>query len=89
MPLPNKIFEAMMCSTPVVTNVAKEIVNETNCGVVVEYDNAKQIKEAIIALRDNAQLCKKLGANGRKSFLEKYNWNAMQERLYKIYDDLL
>ena len=89
MPRPNKIFEAMMCSTPVVTNVAKEIVNETNCGVIVEYDNAKQIKEALIALRDNAQLCKKLGANGRKSFLEKYNWNAMQERLYKVYDDLL
>jgi glycosyltransferase involved in cell wall biosynthesis len=89
MPLPNKIFEAMMCGTPVVTNVAKEIVNETNCGLVVEYDNSKQIKEAIITLRDDAQLCKELGANGRKSFLDKYNWNAMEERLYKVYDDLL
>ena len=89
MPLPNKIFEAMMCSTPVVTNVAKEIVNETNCGLVVEYNNAKQIKEAIIALRDNPQLCKKLGANGRKSFKQKYNWSKMEQKLYKVYENLL
>jgi glycosyltransferase involved in cell wall biosynthesis len=89
MPLPNKIFEAMMCSTPIVTNIANDIVNETECGVVVQYGNAKQIKESIIALRDNSQLCKMLGENGRKAFLEKYNWNTMQERLYKIYEDLL
>jgi len=89
MPLPNKIFEAMMCSTPVVTNVAEEIVKETSCGIVAEYDNVNQIKEAIITLRDNPQLCKKLGDNGRKAFLEKYNWSKMEQKLYKIYESLL
>ena len=89
MPLPNKIFEAMMCSTPVVTNVAHEIINETNCGLVVEYDNEKQIKEAIITLSDNPQLCKKLGDNGRKAFLEKYNWSEMEQKLYRVYETLL
>jgi glycosyltransferase involved in cell wall biosynthesis len=89
MPLPNKIFEAMMCSTPVVTNVAHEIVNETNCGLVVEYDNVKQIKETIISLRDNPQLCRRLGDNGRKAFLEKYNWSKMEQKLYKVYERLL
>jgi glycosyltransferase involved in cell wall biosynthesis len=89
MPLPNKIFEAMMCSTPIVTNVAEEIVNETDCGVVVEYDNVKQIKEAIITLRDNPQLCKRFGENGRKAFVEKYNWGIMEQKLYKIYESLL
>ena len=89
MPLPNKIFEAMMCSTPIVTNVAQEIVNESECAIVVEYDNIKQIKEAIITLRDNPQLCKRLGDNGRKAFIEKYNWSIMEKRLYKVYEDLL
>jgi glycosyltransferase involved in cell wall biosynthesis len=89
MPLPNKIFEAMMCSTPVVTNVAREVVNETNCGLVVEYDNVKQIIETIISLRDNPQLCKRLGDNGRKAFLEKYNWSKMEQKLYKVYERLL
>jgi glycosyltransferase involved in cell wall biosynthesis len=89
MPLPNKIFEAMMCSTPIVTNVANEIVNETKCGILVEYDNIEQIRQALITLRDNRELRKTLGDNGRKAFLEKYNWKIMEDRLYKVYDDLL
>ena len=85
----NKLFEAMKCGVPILTNVAHEIVNETNCGTLVQYNNADQIKEAIIRLRDNPQLRKELGANGRKAFLEKYNWNVMEQKLYKIYDNLL
>jgi glycosyltransferase involved in cell wall biosynthesis len=85
----NKLFEAMMFGVPLITNVAQEIVNETNCGIVVDYDNVGQIKEAIVTLRDNPELCKRLGGNGRKAFLEKYNWSIMEQRLYKVYDGLL
>ena len=89
MPLPNKIFEAMMCSTPIVTNIAKEIVNESDCGIVVEYDNMEQIKEAIVTLRDDPHLCRRLGENGRNAFVKKYNWNLMEQKLYEIYETLL
>ncbi len=89
MPLPNKIFEAMMCGTPVVTNVANEIVNETQCGIIVEYNNIEQIRQAIITMRDNPDLRKRLGANGRKAYLEKYNWKVMEQRLHKVYEDML
>jgi glycosyltransferase involved in cell wall biosynthesis len=87
--LPNKLFEAMMCGIPIITNLAHEIVNETQCGIIVEYDDMEQIRKAIITMRDNPELCKRLGTNGRKAFLEKYNWNVMEERLYKVYEDLL
>jgi len=89
MPLPNKIFEAMMCSTPIVTNIAQEIVNESECGIVVEYDNMEQIKEAIVTLRDDPPLCRRLGDNGRNAFVKKYNWNLMEQKLYEIYETLL
>jgi len=85
----NKLFEAMMCGIPIITNVAHEIVNETGCGIIVEYDKIDQIRDAIITLRDNPVLCKKLGDNGRKAFLEKYNWNIMEERLLNIYESLI
>jgi len=85
----NKLFEAMMFGIPIITNVAKEIVNETDCGVIVDYDDIEQIKEAIILLRDNPELRKRLGTNGRKAFLEKYNWNVMEQKLYRVYDNLL
>jgi len=87
--LPNKLFESMMCGVPIITNVAHEIVNETGCGIIVEYDSVAQLKETIIKLRDDPNLRKRLGENGRKAFLEKYNWDIMEQRLYRIYEDLI
>jgi glycosyltransferase involved in cell wall biosynthesis len=84
----NKILEAMMCGLPVITNIAHEIIKETGCGILVDYENVKQIKEAIISLRDNPELCTKLGENGRRAFLEKYNWMIMEEKLLKSYESL-
>lgn len=87
--LPNKLFEAMMCGIPIITNIAVDIVKNTECGVIVEYANIQQIKETIVTLRDNPELCKRLGENGRKAFVEKYNWGIMEQRLYKAYQKLL
>jgi glycosyltransferase involved in cell wall biosynthesis len=85
----NKIFEAMMLGLPIITNVATELVNETKCGIIVDYNEEKQIKAAIINLRDNLELRKMLGKNGRQAFLTKYNWKVMEQKLYEIYDELL
>jgi glycosyltransferase involved in cell wall biosynthesis len=85
----NKTFEAMMFGIPVITNIALELIDEVGCGIKVEYNNLDQIKSAIISLRDNSELRKKLGANGRMAFEKKYNWNMMEQELYKINDNLL
>lgn len=85
----NKIFEAMMCSIPIITNVSPELVKKLDFGIMVDYDNIAEIREAIILLRDNADLRENLGSNGRKAFLEKYNWTKMEERLFQIYEDLV
>jgi glycosyltransferase involved in cell wall biosynthesis len=87
--LPNKLFEAMMCGIPILTNIAHDVVSETECGLIVEYGNVEQIKKAIVTLQDNPALRKRLGENGRKAFLEKYNWDVMEQRLYKAYESLL
>lgn len=78
----NKVLEAMMCGLPIITNISHELVNNTKCGIIVEYDNVAQIKEAIITLRDNPELRRLYGSNGRKGFLEKYNWAKMEQKLY-------
>jgi len=83
---PNKIFEAMMCGIPLITNMEPDIVEkEVQCGIIVDYDNIDQIKQAIVLLRDNNELRIKQGKNGRKAFEEKYNWNNMEQKLYEIY----
>jgi glycosyltransferase involved in cell wall biosynthesis len=86
--LPNKLFEAMMCGVPLITNLYHEIVQETACGIIVEYDNMEQIKRTIMKLRADPDLRKKIGENGRRAFLEKYNWKIMEHRLYNIYECL-
>lgn len=85
----NKTFEAMMFGLPVITNIALELIDEVGCGIKVEYDDLDQVKSAIISLRDNDELRKKLGANGRMAFETKYNWSRMEQELYRIYDGLL
>jgi glycosyltransferase involved in cell wall biosynthesis len=86
--LGNKLFEAMMCGIPIITNVATEIVTETQCGIVVNY-KVDQIRDAIVSLRDDPHLRKRLGINGRKAFLQKYNWSVMERELFKIYENLI
>lgn len=85
----NKILEAMMCGLPVITNISHELINDTKCGMIVEYDNIEQIKESIVTLRDNPDLRRLYGTNGRKAFLEKYNWAKMEEKLFRMYEVLL
>jgi glycosyltransferase involved in cell wall biosynthesis len=87
--MPNKIFIAMMFGTPTITNIATDIIEEAKCGILVDYDSIDQIKNAIIRLRDDKELRDKLGNNGRKAFLQKYNWQIMEKKLYRIYDDLI
>ena len=85
----NKLFESMMCGIPIITNVADYIIHETECGILVDYNNPDEIRNAIITLRDDPQLRKKLGENGRRAFLEKYNWNKMEQKLYEIYEKVI
>lgn len=87
--LPNKLFDTMMSGVPIITNVSPELVNGIGFGIIVQYNNIKQIKEAIVTLKDNPELRKRLGENGRKAFLEKYNWGIMEEKLFEIYSDLV
>lgn len=85
---PNKLFEAMMFGIPVITNIAEDIVGETSCGLSVDYRNIEQISEAIVLLRDDQTLRKRLGNNGRKAFEQQYNWRVMEKALFNIYEEL-
>jgi glycosyltransferase involved in cell wall biosynthesis len=88
---PNKLFEAMMCGKPILVNDGTsmtEIVRKENCGLIVPYKNVNAIRHAILMLKGDPQLCKQLGANGRKAYEQKYNWKIMERRLVKIYENL-
>jgi glycosyltransferase involved in cell wall biosynthesis len=85
----NKTYEAMMCGIPIITNLSSEFVKNLGFGIIVDYGNVEQIRSAIVNLRDNRKLSETLGNNGRKAYLEKYNWKMAEKDLYKICDNLL
>jgi glycosyltransferase involved in cell wall biosynthesis len=85
----NKTLEAMMGGIPIITNLSPELVKEIGFGIIVEYGNIDQIRSAITRLRDEPELRKRLGNNGRKAFLQKYNWSIMERKLYDVYENLL
>jgi len=87
----SKVLEAMMCGTPILVNKGTSTANkvrEEKCGLVVDANNIEEIKEAIIRLRDNPELCEELGANGRKAYEKRYSWEIMERRLLALYHEL-
>ena len=88
---PNKLFEAMMCGKPIIVNegvATADKVCEENCGLVVPYGDYEALKEAVLTLKNNPELRKELGENGRRAYETKYNWKIMEKRLLDLYASL-
>jgi len=90
--LPNKLGEYMMAGLPVIASnfpLWKEIIEDNECGICVDPTKPEEIARAIKYLIDNPEKSKKMGENGRKAVLEKYNWEIEGEKLLKLYNKLL
>ena len=87
----SKLWEAMMCGKPILVNrgtSTADKVRKENCGLVVDANNIEEIKDAIIKLRDDPDMSKELGANGRKAYEQRYSWEIMERRLITVYQEL-
>jgi glycosyltransferase involved in cell wall biosynthesis len=89
---PNRLFEAMMLSKPVIvsenTAMAKIFENE-RCGLIVPYEDTDKLRDAILTLKNDENLRKELGRNGRTAYETRYNWRIMEDRLLSSYKTLL
>lgn len=83
----NKLFDALMNGIPIITNVSCDLIRETGCGIIVDYNDVERLRTALVALRDRG-LRETMGGNGRKAFLQKYNWPMMENELHRVYANL-
>ena len=87
----NKFFEYMMAGIPVVSADLpglRRMIEENNCGMTVDSTRPLQIAKVIEYLYRNRDIARKMGKNGRKAFLEKYNWESQETKLLYLYEHL-
>lgn len=88
---PNKIFEYMSAGVPVIGShfpLWQEIIEGNQCGLCVDPLDPKAIAEAIDYLVTHPVEAEKMGCNGQKTVLERYNWGVEEQKLLDLYKSL-
>jgi len=90
--LPVKLFEYMAAGLPVIASnfpLWKEIVEGNECGLTVNPLDPEEIAQAIEYLLNHPEEKLRMGQNGHRAVLEKYNWETEGKKLLALYEELL
>lgn len=83
--VPSKLYEAMAMGKPVILIAASEaaqIVNEADCGLVIQPGDIEGLIVAIQDLISDPIKAKRLGENARQAAVQKYNRAAIINRFF-------
>jgi len=86
-----KLFEYMGVGLPVlISNFPrlKHLIESIDAGKAVEPTSPEKIATAIKELRHNPALLRRMGENGRRAVLEKYNWEHEGNKMLAVYSQL-
>lgn len=84
---PNKIFDYMMASKPIIhaTDAPNNFVDEAHCGIATEPENPKSIVDAILKIKSMPQSdILEFGANGKKFVLSNYDYSLLAKKYIEI-----
>jgi glycosyltransferase involved in cell wall biosynthesis len=89
--LPIKMFEYMSAGIPVIASdfvLWREIVQDGGCGLCVDPLKPNEIANAIDYLVTHPDEARRLGQNGRRAVVERYNWTVEEGKLLAFYGRL-
>ena len=87
-----KIFEYMYAGIPVIASDFpqwKEFINKNKCGICVDPKDPVSIADAIVYLKNNSDIARKMGENGKKAVSETYSWKTEEHTLLELYEQIL
>lgn len=90
--LATKIFEYMSVGIPVVASnfpLWTELVEGNGCGLTADPKDPRDVAEKICQLLTDPQAMEGMGDRGAAAFRSRYNWDVEQEKLLKLYRELM
>jgi glycosyltransferase involved in cell wall biosynthesis len=88
---PIKYFEYSAAGLPVILSdlpAMQKLIKENKNGYAVNFDAVSEVADTIKFMTENKELTREMGQRGKKSFIEKYNWEVLEKRLLKLYSKL-
>jgi glycosyltransferase involved in cell wall biosynthesis len=88
---PNKMFEYMSAGIPVIASdfpLWREIIEGNQCGLLVNPLEPVEIAKAIDYLANHSDEARRMGENGRRAVMERYNWPVEDKKLLAFYEQL-
>ena len=82
----------MSVGTPVLASdfpLWRGIIEDAKCGVCVDPLDPSAIAKGIEFVLSDKARSSEMGENGKKAFLEKYNWSIEEEKLVRFYTKIL
>jgi glycosyltransferase involved in cell wall biosynthesis len=89
--LPVKLFEYMAAGIPVIASdfpLWRQIVEEAQCGLLVDPQDATAIAHAINHLLTHDDEARQMGLNGQQAVLNRYHWDFEAQKLLALYRQL-
>lgn len=90
--IPTKLFEYMAYRLPIVASdlrSTRSFVMDQENGLRVPAADPDAHAEAICQLLSNPAASDRMGARGQQLVAERYNWDAMEPRLFEFYERVL
>jgi glycosyltransferase involved in cell wall biosynthesis len=89
---PVKMFEYMSAGIGVIASdfpLYRAFMEESSCGVCVDPMDVGAIEKEITKMIKDLDEVKKMGIRGKSVIKSKYNWQVEEEKLFKLYRELL
>jgi len=85
-------LEAWAAKKPVIganIGASPEVIRNNIDGILVQFDNHKEIAEKVIYLLKNKKLRRKMGAIGNLKVVEKHSWETVAKETHELYQELI